>query len=31
MAHAGPKSRAMVAAAIRTAFVRETEEAARAE
>jgi len=31
MAHAGVKSRAMVAAAIRTAFVQETEEAARAE
>ena len=31
MAHATPKSRAMVAAAIRTAFVQETEEAARAE
>ena len=31
MAHAGVKQRAMVAAAIRTAFVQETEEAARAE
>jgi putative transposase len=31
LAHAGVKSRAMVAAAIRTAFVQETEEAARAE
>ena len=31
MAHAGIKSRAMVAAAIRTAFVQETEDAARAE
>jgi putative transposase len=31
LAHAGVKQRAMVAAAIRTAFVQETEEAARAE
>jgi transposase-like protein len=31
LAYAGVKSRAMVAAAIRTAFVQETEEAARAE
>ena len=31
MAHAGGKSRATVAAAIRTAFVQETEEAARKE
>jgi putative transposase len=31
MAHAGPKQRAMVSAAIRTAFAQETEEAAHAE